>query len=253
MTFTMPPDFWDWTTILNPWKGYAPWDPAILARELGVVFIALLAFYHCYKTFGGWKATLFFIGSFLFTGLEENFWIIYGHSVGQDTYFFNPEAYYLWFGTVPFYVCIGWFFIAYGMVYTSTKLFKGTLGGPGIIKRAVFGGLLAVNLDLVIDPIAVRNVWWVWPQADGATFWILGIPFTNFLGWFLLIFLFGILWEKIPPKEEQWGRRKTTLIFFGYLALLLLLVLGILIIATIIFSPLYGINVLGDYFPIVRP
>jgi len=183
--------------------------------------------------------------------LEENFWIIIGHASGQDTYYFNPYNYYLWFGTVPLSVCIGWFFIAYGMVFIISKL----LPTRGIFTRATLGGLLAMNLDLMIDPIAVRNVWWVWPQATDATFWILGIPFTNFVGWFLLIFLFAILWEKIPPKEEVWGRKKTTLAFYGGLAafmgLTLLILLGSQILASVL--QLNGINLFNTYFPIWRP
>ncbi|MHA1264875.1 MAG: carotenoid biosynthesis protein [Candidatus Helarchaeota archaeon] len=251
----MPSDFWNWWQILNPFKGYAPWNNEILIREVGPILIGMLALYHCYKTFGGWKTALFFFGSFLFTGLEENFWILYGHFTGQETYFFSPYEYYLWFGTVPLTVCVGWFFIAYGMVYIGSKLFGRAIGEAGLFKSALVGGLLAVNLDLVIDPIAVRNVWWVWPQATEETFWILGIPLTNFVGWFLLIFLFAILWEKIPPKEAEWGRKKTTLGFFGYLGILLGLTLVILILVQILtyVLGLNGINLLDSIFPIVRP
>ncbi len=244
-----PDEFWD--RLLWVWKGYAGWDPMILTREIFPVLIALLCLYHCYKHFGWWKTVLFFSGSFLFTGLEENFWIILGHSMGQDTYAFNPYSYYLWFGAVPLSVCVGWFFIAYSTVYIASKLF----GSHGVYSRAAIGGLLAMNLDLMIDPIAVRNAWWIWPQADAETFWILGIPFTNFIGWFLLIFLFAIMWDKIPPKEEKWGRKKTTAVFYAYLAaflgLTLLILLGAQILAAIL--QLNGINLWNSMFPIWRP
>jgi uncharacterized membrane protein len=246
MAFVMPPEFWD--HILWVWKGIAGWDPLILVREVGPVLLAILCLYHAYKNHGWWKTTLFFTGSFLFTGLEENFWIIIGHASGQDTYYFNPYNYYLWFGTVPLSVCIGWFFIAYGMVFIVSKL----LPNRSVLTHATLGGLLAMNLDLMIDPIAVRNVWWLWPQAADTTFWIMGIPFTNFVGWFLLIFLFAILWEKIPPKEELWGRKKTTLAFYGglaaFLGLTLLILLGSQILASVLH--LNGINLFNSLFPI---
>ncbi len=252
MTFP-PPDAAFWDRILWVWKGFAPWDPIILAREIMPIFLAILCLYHGWKNYGWWKTTLFFAGSFLFTGLEENFWIISTHYVGYDNYWFNPEQWYLWFGVVPFGACLGWFFIAYSTVYIAGKLFP----NQGVFSRAAVGGLLAMNLDLMIDPIAVRppNVWWHWPQPQADTFWILGIPFSNFVGWFLLIFLFAILWEKIPPKEEKWGRKKTTAIFFAYipilLALTVLIILGSVFLASI--CNLFGVNLGGSYFPIWRP
>jgi uncharacterized membrane protein len=119
------------------------------------------------------------------------------------------------------------------------------------------GGLLAMNLDLMVDPSAVRNLWWAWPQAETlatqqTTFWILGIPVTNFIGWFLLIFFFAILWEKVPPKEETWKRKKTTGVFFLYLAGLLGLTLLILVGAQILIAVLHvgGLNIGDPYFPI---
>jgi len=105
----------------------------------------------------------------------------------------------------------------------------------------------------MIDPIAVRNLWWAWPQPQSETFWILGIPFTNFLGWFLLIFLFAILWDKVPPKEEKWGRKKSTGIFYLGLAGLLGLTLLILLVAQIIASVVgaNGINLGDPLFPVL--
>jgi uncharacterized membrane protein len=248
-----PPDPAFWDRILWLWKGLAPWDPIILFRDIFPVFIAILCLYHSYKTFGWWKTTLFFVGSFLFTSLEENVWILVGYFSGTPTYYFSPEQYYLWFGVCPLSVAIGWFFISYSVVYIATKLFK----NRGVLTRAAVGGLLAMNLDLMVDPIAVRNLWWAWPQAETlatqqTTFWILGIPVTNFIGWFLLIFFFAILWEKVPPKEETWKRKKTTGVFFLYLAGLLGLTLLILVGAQILIAVLHvgGLNIGDPYFPI---
>jgi len=251
-----PPDPLFWERMWDVWKGLAPWDPLILFRDTFPVLLAVLCLYHSYKTFGWWKTTLFFTGSFLFTGIEENVWILIGYFTGQPTYWFSPDQYYLWFITVPISVCVGWFFIAYSMVYIASKLFK----NQGIYTRAALGGLLAMNLDLMIDPIAVRNLWWAWPQAETlatqqTTFWILGIPFTNFVGWFLLIFLFAILWDKVPPKEEKWKRKKTTGIFYLGLAGMLGLTLAILLLAQIlvILIGVGGMNIGDPYFPIWWP
>jgi len=41
------------------------------------------------------------------------------------------------------------------------------------------------------------------------------VPISNFVGWFLLIFLFAILWEWMPALVRKWGRAKATIAFFG--------------------------------------
>ena len=110
-----------------------------------------------------------------------------------------------------------------------------------------------MEMDLLIDPVAVRYAWWGWfPEANQAI-WILGdpsignfgIPISNFMGWFALIFFFAIYWKKLTDREEKWGVRKCTVIFsLGLIPLLFgtVILLGGL---TILMAPLNGI-----YFPI---
>ena len=37
----------------------------------------------------------------------------------------------------------------------------------------------------------------------------------DFLGWFLLIFVFAVIWEKLPQMEAKWGRPAATTRFVG--------------------------------------
>ncbi|MEA3486879.1 MAG: carotenoid biosynthesis protein [Thermodesulfobacteriota bacterium] len=81
---------------------------------------------------------------------------------------------------------------------------------PEFTWRATVGGLIAMGIDLWLDPIAtspeIMN--WVWGKGDFLL--IFGIPLYNFMAWFLLVFLFAILWEKLPQMEKKWGRAKAT-------------------------------------------
>jgi uncharacterized membrane protein len=76
-----------------------------------------------------------------------------------------------------------------------------------------------------MDPIQTSPevVAWVWGKAD--ILLLFGIPHYNFLGWFLLIALFAVIWEKLPQMEERWGRPAATARFVG---LILTLPFGIL-------------------------
>lgn len=225
-----------------------------IVYEMLVYILAAVCIYHGFKKFGRWKTLLFFFGSFFYTGFEENIMIISGKIAPTiipefpPTYAFNYQNYVLWIGAVPFVVFVAWFVIAYSSVHIAFYIFK-----SGIWKQAALGGLIAMEMDMLIDPVAVRYAWWGWfPEASQAI-WILGdpnignlgIPISNFMGWFALIFFFAIYWMKLTDRKEKWGVRKCTIIFsLGLIPLLFgtVILLGGL---TILMAPLNGV-----YFPI---
>jgi len=188
--------------------------------DLFTILLGWICFRHAMKHFGFWMASCFLIGSFVFTGLEESMWILLGRFIPQTTssplgepvygtYWFTKGA--LWFLETPITACIGWFFLAYSCVLVAGKVFP----KMGVLGRATVGGLIAMGIDLWMDPVATsaQLMNWVWVKGD--VLLVLGIPHTNFIGWFLLIFLFAIFWENLPRFEARWGRAKATLIFYG--------------------------------------
>ena len=190
-----------------------------LAGDLLTVLLGLICFIHARKHFGFWMASCFLIGSFAFTGLEESLWILSGRFLGglirnplgevfYGTYWFTRGGF--WFIETPIAACLGWFFIAYSCVLTAGKVFP----RMNLWGRAVIGGLIAMVIDLWMDPIQTSPevMAWVWGRGD--VLQLFGIPHYNFLGWFLLIFLFAIFWEKLPTLEERYGRAKATNLFF---------------------------------------
>jgi len=194
----------------------------LLTGDLFTILMGWICFLHARKYFGLWMASCFLIGSFVFTGLEESMWILLGryglftpestlNVFGEPncgTYWFTKGA--LWFVEAPVTACIGWFFIAYSCVLIASKVFP----RMGLWGRATVGGLIAMGIDLWVDPVATspESLSWVWAKGDVFVFF--GIPHTNFVGWFLLIFLFAIFWEKLPLMEERWGRAKATIMFY---------------------------------------
>jgi uncharacterized membrane protein len=227
---------------LAPWifqvpsvhPAYLSTSPTIelIVMDIGSLVVALLLFNHSYHKYGLWRSLLFFSGSFIFTGLEEAMWILSGRfGLVFPSYFFTRGG--LWFFEVPFYTCIGWYVVAYACVFLAEKI----LLNRNFMLHAALGAFLAMDLDLWTDPVMV-NLWRASaiPADSGMWFWnmehtlkFFGIPFMNFFGWFLVIFLFAILWKVVPHRVDKWSYRKTTLIFYGCVPLLLgacLLLLG---------------------------
>ncbi len=181
--------------------------------DIVTILLALLCFLHARKHYGLWLASCFFIGSFVFTGLEESMWILterfFGHSIDVlGGYWFTRGGF--WFIEAPVSACLGWFFLAYACVMTAGKIFP----NMGVIARAAIGSLIAMTIDLWLDPVVTSPeiLSWVWAKGDPLV--IFGIPHTNFVGWFLLIFLFAIFWENLPVMENKWGRVKAGNLFF---------------------------------------
>lgn len=212
------------------------------------IILSLILYAYTIKKHGFLLSTFFYTGSVIFTGLQECMWI-YGGRFGltYPTYYFTKAG--LWFFDIPLYTCIGWFILAYCCVFTAEKLFS----YKRVILTSFLGGFFAVSIDLWIDPMNV-NLWrialnkpplpwfpnwgdflnpipggnWVWLMRD--TLKIFSIPFMNFLGWFLVVFLFAILWGKVRIKLEnnEWDKAKCTKMFYLGIPLLLLICFAVL-------------------------
>jgi len=201
--------------------------PHLLLYDILAILGAGLCFAHARKHYGFWMASCFLIGSFVFTGMQESMIILWGRAMAggamdptflgtsywfYGTYWFPKGG--LWFIETPAWVCLCWFIIAYSCVWVAGKVFPKV----GLWGRAFAGGLIAMGLDLWVDPVSTSPELMSWVWANGDHIRILGIPHGNFLGWFFLIFLFAILWERYLPRlKERWGAKRAPLYFLGFL------------------------------------
>lgn len=193
---------------------------AQFATDIFMILVSWFCYRHARDHYGFWMASCFFIGSFIFTGLEESVWILSGRYLGGQfnlppggilfgSYWFTKGGF--WFVETPLVACLGWFAIAYSCVWVAGK----ALPGLGLWGRATLGGLVAMGTDLWADPVATSPELMSWVWAKGDFFLLFGIPFYNFLGWFLLIFLFAVFWENLPRMEVRWGRTGASVRFLS--------------------------------------
>jgi putative membrane protein len=81
--------------------------------------------------------------------------------------------------------------------------------------------LIAVLLDLFIDPIAVAAGYWVWIAPANVYY---EIPLLNFVGWFVLMVLAPLAWIEIA-RRAAWS--STRMLLAAILSLPLLCVASI--------------------------
>lgn len=159
---------------------------------------------HSSVSLGKIKTTILFIITLSFGLISEfigvKFGLIFGH------YYYNPAFSPFFFGTVPLMTVISWAIIIY-MSYTITNIIlrgfitkkpnihtqRILLVIPLIIILSSIDGLIAVNLDMILDPVAASHqlAGWIW-LGGGPYF---GIPISNFIGWFLVTFSATIIFR----------------------------------------------------------
>ncbi|MHA1143334.1 MAG: carotenoid biosynthesis protein [Candidatus Helarchaeota archaeon] len=221
-------------------------NPGVWIMDAMTYGIAIMLIYHGSKKYDLWKMLLFFSGSFVYTGLEENFMIVAGYFIPtQNTYQFNYHAYTLWFMAVPIVVCVAWFVIAYSSYEIMDYIFNNVEGNKGLVIKSVLCGLLAMVMDLMIDPFQTRLRNWYWLNTPGEALCILGIPISNFIGWWILISCFAMFWPKICGLEEKIGKKWTIVAFYPLLLMLeigtIFLVGGLTIVLAL--TPFWGNNI----------
>lgn len=83
-------------------------------------------------------------------------------------------------------------------------------------QAPILAGLIAVLLDLFIDPIAVAAGYWEWIAPANIYY---EIPLLNFGGWFVLMVFAPMAWIEIA-RRSAWGGARMLLAAFLSLPLL---------------------------------
>lgn len=88
---------------------------------------------------------------------------------------------------VPVPVVLAW----PALVYVLYRL--ALLVAPGGVQAAAFAGLLGVALTVGTDPSGVAAGVWRYPEHEASSPRYRDVPWWNFVGWFVVVFLTAIL------------------------------------------------------------
>lgn len=92
-------------------------------------------------------------------------------------------------------LCIG---IAWACILYSVMEFSDASSVP-YWARPILDGLLALNIDLALDAVAIRLGFWDWGQ--GLKFQYLGVPYANFWAWFWVVFSFSLGYRLLAHRD----------------------------------------------------
>jgi Carotenoid biosynthesis protein len=96
-------------------------------------------------------------------------------------------------------LCIG---VAWSCIIYSAMEFSDASNLPHW-ARPVLDGLLALNIDLALDAVAIRLGFWGWGQ--GLQFQYFGVPYANFWAWFWVLFSFSFGYRLFAQRTDWVG------------------------------------------------
>jgi len=176
------------------------------ANAVFLYLAGALAFIYAIRKLGLKVGLFFSIIIMAFTMWAESLGVKYGWVFGAYHYEkdFGVQA----FG-VPLTIGFAWVMV----IFTSMAVFKSLLTLPfsfaRMISYAIVTSMLAVCMDLIIDPVAfVAKEYWIW--EDSGPYY--GIPNQNFIGWFSVSFGIQLIlycWITIRGNKEDslWSSR----------------------------------------------
>jgi hypothetical protein len=97
-------------------------------------------------------------------------------------------------------LCIG---VAWGCILYSAMEFSDASSLPDW-ARPILDGLLALNIDLALDAVAIRLGFWDWGQGLG--FQYFGVPYANFWAWFWVVFSFSFGYRLLAHRADWIGK-----------------------------------------------
>lgn len=96
---------------------------------------------------------------------------------------------------VPLCIGIAWSCIIYSVMEFSDA------SSLSYWARPILDALLALNIDLALDAVAIRFGFWDWGQGLG--FQYFGVPYANFWAWFWVIFFFSVGY-RLLARHQDW-------------------------------------------------
>ena len=167
-----------------------------------VLFMALPSYFALCRWLGARQGVLVLLALAIYAVVVEFIAVKTGLPYGKFQHF--DKIGYRLFDTVPWTVPFAWTPLVLASYTLATRR-----GKPrNIFHTLLFSALLLVAIDLLLDPGAVAQKFWLYSRDGVLGFWPLSlrfydVPLSNFMGWLLSGFgASWILWQILPPEAR---------------------------------------------------
>jgi putative membrane protein len=188
-----------------------------------VVALLIFVIWHAVLT-KGWKRSLIIFGlsfiiAFTAEALGVNFGLVFGN------YYYTKMLGVSLFG-VPLLAALAWEPIVYAAFCISDMLSPRLASVSPLFKHktapiwaAAIGALATTAWDMMIDPIAVSQGWWVWVGGGPYVPYVAnGVPIQNFMGWLGVSFVINLIYRKVADGMQQ-PNHSAMLTYYGPMTL----------------------------------
>jgi len=163
-----------------------------------VIVSVIFVFIHGYRRYGWKDLSIFFLIAVVAGNFYENLSIATGFPFGNYHYSdqLGPK-----FIDAPYILNIAYFqmlYLSWTMAGAILDNYANRLQGSSLIALPLVASCIMVMWDMVIDPhMSTISGHWIWHQG-GAYF---GVPFVNYMGWFLCVLTMNILFALYLSKR----------------------------------------------------
>jgi len=165
--------------------------------NLCLFFTALM---HCIKFYGIKNTIALFILSWVISNFFETLSIAVGFPFGNYHYTDSLGIKFLNVPIIimPAYFCMG--YISWIITHILIGQYSRKLEGIQIFLTPFIASFVMVMWDIVMDPImSTLDKNWIWEK--GGSYY--GVPVTNYLGWFFVVFIFLQVFAIIISKTYK--------------------------------------------------
>jgi len=179
------------TVVTSVWTSLIP---GCLVGIINTVLLVAFALVHGIAVYGGRTMLWFIVVCLIISNVAENLSIVTGFPFGHYHY---TDVLGQKLFLVP--VTIGGAY--FGAGYLAWTVALALLGRAGAAldpfarwAAPLVAAVLMTSWDFMLDPTASTiNKWWIWEQGGG----FFGVPFSNYLGWLLTVFVFFTIFSAI--------------------------------------------------------
>jgi uncharacterized membrane protein len=182
-------------------------DPELqrLTPFISVTILTAFAVVHGVRRYGCRRLLVFFLLTFVISWSYETASILTGFPFGHYVYGdkLGPKLWLVPLVIMPAYFSMG--YLAWTLAHVFLDRFDDRLAGADVVLVPVLASFVMVMWDLCIDPGTSTIVGaWIWRDGGG----YFGVPFSNFLGWYLCVFTIYLVFALYLQRSAEWTRAK---------------------------------------------